>query len=258
MKIYDFVCGGATAEASATSGEPIRLDVQGPARNVNLRIADINRAMLSSVPDVLLDLLEVAAYVCCADQQSSRGSEKLTEHGRDWRRVMNFTIPVRLPELWASAPVVEALCETLGFLFDDAYAFSFVKATDPLADREMYFPELVDGSFVPDEVALFSGGVDSFAGAVDGLVGERKRLALVGHHSCPKVFNIQKELIEGLKRGGLAGQTFYVPVNVTNTGIAAREYTQRTRSFLFACLAMVVTRMFDRDRDRAGGPECSG
>ena len=111
----------------------------------------------------------------------------------------------------------------------------------------MYFPELVDGSFVPDEVALFSGGVDSFAGAVDGLIGERKRLALVGHHSCPKVFSIQKELIEGLKRGGLAGQIFYAPVNVTNTGIAAREYTQRTRSFLFACLALVLTRMFERD-----------
>lgn len=247
MKTFDFVCGGASAGASATKGEPIRLDVQGTARNVNLRIADINRAMLSSVPDVLLDLLEIAAYVYCADQQSSRGSEKLTEHGRDWRRAMNFTIPVRQPALWASASVTDALCETLGFLSDDAYTFSFLKATNPLADRETYFPELVDGSFVPDEVALFSGGVDSFAGAVDGLVGERKRLALVGHHSCPKVFSIQKELIDGLNRGGLAAQIFYVPVNVTNTGIAAREYTQRTRSFLFACLALVVTRMFDRD-----------
>ena len=85
---------------------------------------------------------------------------------------------------------------------------------------------------MPDEVALFSGGVDSFAGAVDGLVGERKRLALVGHHSVRRSSSIQKELIDGLKGGGLAGQIFYVPVNVTNTGIAAREYTQRTRSFL--------------------------
>lgn len=160
MKTFDFVCGGASAGASATKGEPIRLDVQGTARNVNLRIADINRAMLSSVPDVLLDLLEIAAYVYCADQQSSRGSEKLTEHGRDWRRAMNFTIPVRQPALWASASVTDALCETLGFLSDDAYTFSFLKATNPLADRETYFPELVDGSFVPDEVALFSGGVD--------------------------------------------------------------------------------------------------
>jgi hypothetical protein len=203
--------------------------------------------MLSGIPDVLLDLLEIAAYIYCADQQSSRGSDKLKEHGRDWRRVMNFTIPVRQPELWSSATVNDALCETLGFLSEDAYTFSFERAQDPLAGREMYFPELVHGSFVPDEVALFSGGVDSFAGAVDALVGERKRLALVGHHSCPKVFSTQKELIEGLKRGGLPGQIFYVPVNVTNARVEPREYTQRARSFLFACLALVVTRMFGRD-----------
>jgi hypothetical protein len=246
MNTFDYVCGGAAAGTS-TAGEPIRLDVQGKGRNVNLRITDINRAMLSCVPEVLLDLLEIAAYVYCADQQSSRGSENLTGHGREWRRMMNFTIPVRQPEIWASTPVVDALCETIGFLSDDTYAFFFVKATEPLADREAYFPDLVDGSFSPDEVALFSGGVDSFAGAVETLSGERKRLALVGHYSCPKVFNVQKQLIEGLRRGGLANQIFYVPVNVTNAGVAAREYTQRTRSFLFACLALVVSRMFGKD-----------
>lgn len=247
MRNFDFVCGGAPERTLNANGEAIRLDIQGTARNVNLRISDINRTMLSSVPDVLIDLLEIAAYVYCADQRSCRGSEHLTGHGRDWRRVMNFTIPVRRPELWSSGSVSDALCETLGFLSDDFYAFSFVKATNPLAEREIYFPELVDGAFVPDEVALFSGGVDSFAGAVDALVGERKRLALVGHHSCPKVFSTQKELIKGLDQGGLAGRFFYIPVNVTNSGVEPREHTQRTRSFLFACMALVVTRMFGRD-----------
>ena len=103
MKTFDLVCGGARASDPVASGALIRLDVQGTARNVNLRITDINRAMLSSVPDVLLDLLEIAAYVYCTGASSrTRGSEKLTEFGRDWRRMMNFTIPVRQPELWSS------------------------------------------------------------------------------------------------------------------------------------------------------------
>lgn len=247
MKTFDFVCGGARPGRSSAGGELIRLGVQGDAQNVNLKIADINRAMVSNIPEVLLDLLEVAAYVYCADQRASRGSEKLSGHGRDWRRVMNFTIPVRRPELWASAAVTEALCETLGFLSDDSYAFSFVTAIDPLAERERYFEELSEGTFVPDEVALFSGGVDSFAGAVEDLVGHGKRLALVGHHSAPQIYNVQKALIEGLRQGGLGGQLFYVPVNVTNSGTVARETTQRTRSFLFASLALVVARMFGKD-----------
>ena len=167
MKTYVVACGGASARRRSAGDEVLQLDVSGASRNVNLRIDDITRAMLGNVPDVLLDLLEVAAYVYCADQQASRGSEQLTALGRDWRRNMHFTIPVRDPGRWSSAPVLEALSEVLGFLSDDVYSFSFVAAEAPLASRETYFPELVDGSFVPDEVALFSGGLDSFAGAVD-------------------------------------------------------------------------------------------
>ena len=52
MKTFNLVCGGSHATAPV-AGEPlIRLDVQGAARNVNLRIADISRAMLSSVPGI--------------------------------------------------------------------------------------------------------------------------------------------------------------------------------------------------------------
>ena len=78
-----------------------------------------------------------------------------------------------------------------------------------------------------------------------GLVGERKRLALVGHYSCPKVFNIQKQLIKELKRSGLAGRS--TCRSTSPTPVCCARAQQRTRSFLFACLALVVTRMFERD-----------
>jgi hypothetical protein len=81
------------------------LDVQGSAMNVNLRVMDITRSMVSNIPDVLLDLLEVAAYVYCVDQRLSRGSDKLKDYGSDWRRNMLFTIPLRLPDLWETAAV---------------------------------------------------------------------------------------------------------------------------------------------------------
>ena len=247
MSRYNVVCGGEVCPATAADEEVIQLDVQGPSKNVNLRIEDLNRTLLSNIPDVLLDLLEVAAYVYCADQKISRGSDKLTDYGRQWRRTLHFTIPLRRPDLWSSDAVTSALCDTLGFLSDDAYSFDFVKATKPLAERSLYFPNLFDGTFMPDDIALFSGGVDSFAGAVEDVIGNGKKMVLVGHHSATKVFSVQKELIDGLQKMGAERNIFYVSVNVTNTGAGAAEYTQRTRSFLFASLALVVARMFGKD-----------
>jgi hypothetical protein len=246
-KRVDILCGGMATQGLHAADATIYMDVQGPGRNVKLRIEDITRAMVSNIPDVLLDLLEIAAYVYCADQRLLRGSDRLADYGANWHRKLNFTIPLRRPELWESRMVKEPLAATLGFLSDDAYSFSFVKAARPLAEKALYFPQLIEGAFQPDEVALFSGGIDSFAGAVDDLVRNRKNLALAGHHSANKVVNVQKELIQDLKQAGLNRQIFYIPVNVTNTNVNAREYTQRTRSFLFACLGLVVARIFGKD-----------
>jgi hypothetical protein len=207
MSQYNIMCGGVGLSGRVADTEAIQHDVQGPSKNVNLKIDDINRALLSNIPNVLLDLLEVAAYVYCADQRISRGSDMLADHGQRWRRSLSFTIPVRQPDCWNSNGVRDALCETLGFLSDDAYAFDFVRATTPLAERSLYFPNLVDGTFEPDDIALFSGGVDSFAGTVEDVIGNGKKLVLVGHHSATKVFNVQKELIEGLRKAG-AGSSY--------------------------------------------------
>lgn len=248
MKRFDVICGGEPLQVTKAAADVIRMDVQGEARNVNLKIGDLSRAMVSNIPDILLDLLELGSYVYCADQRLTRGSDRLTDWGSDWRRELNFTIPVRLPDLWESAAVKDALTETLSFLSDDSYSFSFVKAAKPPAEKELYFPGLTDAIFAPDAVALFSGGVDSFAGAVEAIVGDGRKLALVGHHSATKIFNVQKGLVNALQVTGRAHQIFYVPVNVTNAGVEVNENSQRTRSFLFACLAVAVARMFGKDR----------
>lgn len=146
-----------------------------------MRIDDLRKIMVSNIPDVLLDLLEVAAYVYCADQQASRGSEYLMDYGADWRREMIFRIPVRSPGVWQRQEVRECLAEMLGFLSDEHYTFEFVEAKFPLAKMDAYFSDLADGAEKPDEIALFSGGIDSFAGALEAqAIG--KKTVLVGHY----------------------------------------------------------------------------
>lgn len=247
MKQFEFACGGVTLPAPDPDVERRTVDVQGPNRNVNLRISDISRSMLSNVPDLLLDLLEIASYIYCADQRASRGTEQLSQAGSSWRRSMHFTIPVRHPDIWSGTELSSALHETLSFLSDDSYQFSFVAAIQPFAERDAYFADLLEGVDDADEVALFSGGIDSFAGAVDMIVGQGRKMVLVGHHSAPKVFAVQKDLVAALRAAGHANRLFYVPVNITNTGVQATETTQRSRSFLYASLAFVIARMFGKN-----------
>jgi 7-cyano-7-deazaguanine synthase in queuosine biosynthesis len=247
MKIYAFPCGGVHLSDAGSASQTIPLDVAGPERNVNLRLYDAYRALLSHLPDLLVDLLEIAAYVYCADQRASRGSETLVRAGEHWRRHLHFIVPVRCPEIWSSEAVRQQLEATLGFLSDDVYTFEFVSSDAGLAKGQTYFSDLAEGQgFIPDDVILFSGGVDSLAGAVESL-SEGKRVVLVGHHSASKVVATQKELVADLRQAGFASQIFHVTVNVTNTGATPVEPTQRTRSFLFASLAFVLARMFGRD-----------
>lgn len=241
---FEFACGGVDPMATGR-GQQRSLDVQGEARNINLRIDDLSRAMVSNVPDILLDLLEVAAYVYCADQQTRRGSEYLTDYGADWRREMVFRIPVRAHGVWQRDEVRECMADMLGFLSDDHFTFEFVPARSPLAEREAYFSNLTDQADQFDEIALFSGGLDSFAGALEAQANG-KRMVLVGHYAASKVFSIQKHLVAALNQRASRPRLLFVPVNITNADSEPAEYTQRTRSFLFAALGVAVARMFGK------------
>lgn len=247
MRQFDFICGGAEPATLRPHATRIDMDVSGARRNVNLRISDINRAMVSQVPDLLIDLLEIAAYVYCGDQRANRGPDTLDGAGREWRRDLRFVIPVRHPEVWEQYALRKALQNTLGFLSDDEYVFEFRPATTPLPDRMQYF-ELTQGGMAAEEVVLFSGGIDSLAGALESIVENERKTVLVGHHSADKVFAVQKDLVEQLKRADHGANLFYVPVQVRNSMVDPTDTTQRSRSFLFASLAFVIAHMFGRNR----------
>ena len=78
---------------------------------------------------------------------------------------------------------------------------------------------------------------------MNDIVALGKSLTLVGHYSSSKVREVQDDLVDELKRRGYERKLSYIPVWVSNENESAREYTQRTRSFLFACLGMVVAHL---------------
>lgn len=247
MRQFKIVCDGVDPGVIPEGFETLELAVQGKSKNVELKIATISKAVMGNIPDAVMDLLEIGAYVYCADQHLSRGTEALTNYGQDWRRNLHFKIPVRDVELWQRDDLTQALEKTLGFLSGETYRFEFEKAASPVTQESLYF-EFTDDPLRPEDVCLFSGGVDSFAGAVEQIVGKGRKLALVGHHSADKVKNVQTELVEALKAKGYGDKIHYISITVRNTNYATpKEYTQRSRSFLFACLAMAIADMYGKD-----------
>src|SRR5262249_53653313 len=154
-----------------------------------------------NIPGLLIDLIEIATYVFCADQAISRGGEAQQGMGADWRRDFRFVIPVRNPVHWNRRGVLEALCSTLSFLSDDNYRFEFAKATNP-APFQNYLEFGGDSSvrFEADQVVLFSGGLDALSGAIEELSKIGARVALVSHRSSSKIFDYQKRLVVELKQ----------------------------------------------------------
>ncbi len=241
------LCGGAIApKASAPDAKRLVLDLHGAKRNVHLKIADISQAMARSVPEALIDLLEIAVYVFAADQASGRGGARDT--GDAWRRAFMFHIPVRRPDLWSRPDVTEALVDLLSFLSDDNYAFAFTKYERP-AGVQLYLDKVVP-QFEADEVMLFSGGLDSLAGTIQEAIIDKRRVVLISHDSAPK----RKPQIAGLAgeiiRRAAPGTVRHIPVHATKAKIGHGEYTQRTRSFLYAALGVTVASMLGRDRIR--------
>jgi Queuosine biosynthesis protein QueC len=242
------LCGGSNAPGSRAENM-LRLDLTGPGRNIELRLHDIRKRMLTHLPDLVIDLLELAAYVYSADWATSRGGEASRGMGAEWRRRFRFVVPVRRPELWSSPPVLDALSETLGFLTDDEYQFEFEehRGSPPGVQDYLELEDEGTARFVPDEVVLFSGGLDSLAGVVDLALGQNKRAALVSHHSSTKVFARQKQLVTSLK--ALApGRLLHFPVLLRKRESLTKEYTLRSRSFVFASLATAIGRMLGKRR----------
>lgn len=241
---HTVLCGG-TRPAGVNDRDVVSLDLHGANANVFLKIGDITDAMAKNVPDVLVDILNVATYVFSADQAIGRGGARDT--GGRWRRTLRFHVPVRCPDIWTTGDVTGALQDVLGFLSDDDYEFTFteLQETQPV---QLYIDGLVL-SMDAEEVLLFSGGVDSLAGAVQAALCNKRRVALVSHRSAPKRAPQVTQLAEEIARRA-PGLVQHIPVWATKAEKVGREYTQRTRSFLYASLATAVAQMLDIDTIR--------
>lgn len=223
-------------ENATSSAEPNPLILK-PDFNLRTGIADFSK-YFSNPTSLEKDLLIVASTIYACDLAFKRGErEEIT-------RSMEITIPV--VNFHAFERLNDQLIQILWLLSHDNWVINFTPLNDGDSPEQQLNWEQSVG-----KTLLFSGGLDSLAGAVD-LMDKFgvEAIQLASHITANQTTrSSQKNLIEYLtnhyktepdwvvvRTGGRKNKGFYFPSD------NAREETQRTRSFMFLTIAALAAR----------------
>jgi len=148
-----------------------------------------------------------------------------------WTRDLDASVGVGSGFLPALPILTEALC----FLSGDRWQLNTHGNVPPVGPCASY------GDFAPHAVCLFSGGIDSLAGAID-LVEGGARVILVSHFEKGTDGHVQRLLAGRLISEYGSERVLHVPVQVC--AAESVEKSTRTRSLLFIALALMVASAF--------------
>ena len=250
MSEHVFFCGLSEEQRSEYSAGKI-LSLETKAGNLKLKLDRMRKRLVGAEPERLTDFVEIASYVFAADRNTSRGPLWDPGFGGEWRRDFLLVVAVRDLAFWQQQDVKETLQETLGFLSEDWWRFEFVENCHPV-QLQQYLGLKEDEADVSGgtSVVLFSGGLDSLAGAIHELNHSNRHVVLVSHRNLPKVGQRQANLAERLG-AAYTGRVSHVWVdNSLTSKLQDREETQRTRSFFFTAMAAVAAHIEKSDRIR--------
>lgn len=188
------------------------------------------------------ELALLAAAITAADTRISRRAEAQDA----WTREIDLHLPVRDVTLWSGrARLIKTI---LDFLTGDRWNVHFRARLPDTCDLVPAPTKLRTAN--PTAVCLFSGGLDSFIGAIDLLAADQA-LMLVSHYWDSITSRHQTYCAEVLKKRYPGAPIHHVRARVgfpTDTvDVANVEDTLRGRSFLFFALATMAADAIGRD-----------
>lgn len=195
-----------------------------------------------TIPNINEDLLIIALSIFAIDKRIIRKVFK-----DSWTRCFEVSIPVLELEKWNE--VRERLEKMLGFLSGDNWSINFRKTDKKFRGHKLNKYNMINDTDF-DCVSLFSGGLDSFTGAVK-LLESSKKVCLVGFKEYGLLEKRQREIYNILdedykdinKEIILFNGTAFAPLmnnkkeEKYSKGV---ESTSRSRSFLFIAGALAT------------------
>lgn len=194
------------------------------------------------IPAVAEDLLNIALSVYALDKRFPRINSTDA-----WTREFSVEIPVYAIAEWTS--VKSEIDAMLCFLSGDLWDVKFVKTEHRIIKPSIQTTNNLHRNF--DCISLFSGGLDSFCGAIKFLE-EKKTVLFIGNEEYPKLKQRQEKLIDILHQN--YNQSFFeiktftsnVQSYIYNGKISkSTENTTRTRSFLFLAAAICYSTLMN-------------
>lgn len=187
----------------------------------------IRKTIKSQPSEIAVDLVYLAMAVYAADLRIPRRFA-----GDRWSREIAIHMPVGNLSRWTAA--VPQIVKTLNFLTGDRWQIHIRERTTPYP-KEAEFSDL---NF--DALCLFSGGLDSLAGAID-LLADGKRVALIGHHGAGMTNAVQEHVLKELaKKYEKQFESFMFYAQPPKRNLKDGELTMRSRSFLFLSLGVAT------------------
>lgn len=176
-----------------------------------------------SVPDRAVDVVRLAVGVFVADQLEVRGAA--------FSRTIDLRVHLIEPDAW-SGGMLEQLADLLASLSGDRWTIAVLDDTTQTrptleADEETHNV---------DRVALLSGGLDSFAGAVLSSA-EAERTRYLGHWNQSPVKRSQNAIRDWFEASGRPLEYDQVRMGVAADKV---EQTTRTRALLFMALGVAL------------------
>lgn len=199
----------------------------------------LSDAIMAPMPGPLADLIDVAVAVYIADRLCRRRAGSGDRYEHRWQRRMELRIAVRFPDLWNDARTLASLHGALAYLTEDDWDFTFTSRPRTLArDAEVTNFLFREALPQPVAVALFSGGLDSLAGACEELVREPSgSLVLVSGNTTSRILPAQRFLIDALRAGSrrkvVWARAAFGMKKRNPRAYDGDERTQRTRAFAF-------------------------
>lgn len=204
--------------------------------NVYLQVEKVERALGVRLDSVSLDLCELAAFIYMADKAIPRGRYE------KWTRSLSFLVPVRNVDRWNS--VKEILTNTVVALSGDNVEFRFVRKVEEKPVGKSH--SLASTIKLPESdcTCLFSGGLDSLAGAAY-LINQGRR-PLFASHYVSALKGLQGNLMAAVRKE-FGCQFHHFQYRVTSRPnprashpYKAKESSHRARSFMFLSFATVA------------------
>ena len=208
-----------------------------------LNHSDISRQLLGTCGLQWTELLNIVMCIYVADRLCSRNHRGVATGQRTFR----VKIPVTDSLHWHRSDIQSALSELVCWTTGDLWDFTFVDLQPSSQIRETAFPfgPLHDSGI--DSAALFSGGLDSFAGLCMQLEARPESSPiLVSGFTTGYLLSLQRRQIDGIKYA--VGHKLdrpipnivHLPFSFEMKNATQREKSQRSRALVFLTFGATV------------------